>query len=121
MKYTLSEKALEYAHTKEKPKDYEAAIRGYIQGYKQAQSENPFHWRDPKKEKPECCPVGMFTFVLASVNTNGLRHTETLQYIKDGKGEKWRHFGINGILDLPPESIKAWMPMPHYRENQDNQ
>lgn len=119
MKYTLSEKALEYAHAKEKPKDYEAAIRGYIQGYNQAQSENPFRWRDPRKEKPECCPVGDFTFVIASINSNGLRHSDVVQYIKNGKYDKWRRFKGEEIEDLSTDSIQAWMPLPHYRPDMD--
>ncbi len=53
----LNEKALEYARANVKQPFYEAAIRGYVAGYCKAQSESQYHWRDPAKEKPDCCPV----------------------------------------------------------------
>lgn len=115
----ISEKALEYARANEKPPFYEAAIRGYVAGYCQAQSENPYRWRDPRKEKPECCPVVKFTFILACVKMNGLSTTQIVEYIQDGSKERWRLFSGDKIEDLPSEAIKAWMPLPYYKKKEE--
>lgn len=111
---TLNEKALEYAQRNEKLCFYEAAIRGYVAGYSQAQSENPYRWRDPRKEKPQCVPGLNSVFVLASIGEANI--TEIVEYINGGGYERWRTFDTDGIKDHPTDKIKAWMPKPSYIE-----
>ncbi len=111
----LGEEALKYAQSNEKPPYYEVAIRGYMAGYTKAQNDNPYHWRDPNKEKPECCPVVKFTFVLACVEMNGLSTTQIVEYIQDSGKERWRIFKGEYIEDVPIKAIKAWMPLPYYK------
>lgn len=112
----VNDKALEYAHQNEKPPFYDSAIRGYIKGYFQAQSDNPYRWRDPKKEKPDCVP-GNFAFVLASIVIDGRNITEIVEYINDGGSSRWRVFNGDGCKDYPTEAVKAWMPKPYYIED----
>lgn len=112
----ISEKALEYAQKNEKPCFYEPAIHGYVTGYIDARKENPYRWRDPRKERPECFGGLKFEFVLAAIDRGGYTITEIVQYIEDGSNSRWREFRRDEIVDHPTDKIKAWMPKPNYSE-----
>lgn len=113
---TLSEKSLKYAHENVNPQNYITAMEAYQAGYRQAQEDNPYHWRDPKKEKPQLILQWLPQNVLISVRCGSGCTTMDGEYDTDGK---WRVFDYHDLTHKVVDSsdVLAWMPYPFYSDN----